>query len=209
MHTQFVSKVENKDKAWRFHCTIITPDGKAVKLERTTTQADQGSDINVISPALVDHLGLAKQPLSDIGFNGLAMRTADGRETILHHFVFFKMGVEDVWRDIRCFVAPTTNARYAHSLLLGIPWLWSVNAIIAIRESKILVGDPGKNEAIREVVGPELVFCKDHNILMYSKPSMATPTVAVGDGDSTDSSSSSESEDDIDDIEEIPYKGDF
>ena len=55
------------------------------------------------------------------------------------------------------------------SLLLGMPWPYSVNAQLSIRHSKIKVGNPSIGETIHEVVGPELVYCYDHNLLMYPK----------------------------------------
>lgn len=91
------------------------------------------------------------------------------------------------------------------SLILGIPWLWSVNAIIAMRDSKILVGDPSQGEAIREVTGPKLVFCKEHNLLMYPKSALAAgkakANAAYVETDS-ESSSSSDSEDDLSEVED-------
>ncbi|SLM37975.1 Ribonuclease H-like domain [Lasallia pustulata] len=149
-------------------------------LGRSQVQADQGSDMNVISTAMARQLGLTFHSLSDVGFAGLTMKTADHRETQLHHWVYLELGVEAIWRQIRCFVAPELQFPVQGldhlSLLLGIPWLYSVNAIIGIRGSKIEIGDPLQGEAVREVVGPELVFSQDHNLLMYPK-AILTPTM--------------------------------
>lgn len=54
-------------------------------------------------------------------------------------------------------------------VLLGILSLSSVNVELSIWHSQIEVGEPNIGEAVREVVGPELVYCQDHNLLMYSK----------------------------------------
>ncbi len=43
--------------------------------------------MNVISTGLVRHLSLELHSLSEVGFKGLSMRTADHRETILHHWL--------------------------------------------------------------------------------------------------------------------------
>ncbi len=56
---------------------------------------------------------------------------------------------------------------------------------------------------IREVTGPELVFCEEHNLLMYPKSALAASKAkaACAKTDS-ESSSSSESENDLSDVED-------
>jgi len=208
-HTRFLSTMVGKDKAFRIPCFIQKPDGSTVHLDKSYVQADQGSDMNMISTGLVKYLGLQSHSLGEIGFAGLSMRTADHRETVLHDWTWLDISVEGVWRKIRCFVAPelTTGNEGKQeylSLILGIPWLWTVNAIIAIQNSKIMIGDPSSNENIREVVGPELFFCEDHNLLMYPKSIMTAPHVTVEDADD----SSSESDEDSDSGDDVSMVGD-
>ncbi len=216
--TRFLSTLVGVDKAFRVPATVRKPDGVEVKIDKRQTQADQGSDMNVISTGMVRFLGLTTHSLSEIGFKGLSMRTADHRDTILEYWVWLHIGVEGVWRDIRCFVAPevvsvTESGRSEYlSLILGIPWLYSVDASISIRLSTIFIGDRSIGEQVRGVVGPELVFCKDHNLLMYPKSAMVAtkassktyPKATVEEVDSSDSSESSDSGDDLSDVEEIP-----
>jgi len=59
------------------------------------------------------------------------------------------------------------------SLILNISWLWSVNAIIAMRNFKILIENSLQEEKIREVIDSKLVFCEKHNLLMYLKSALA------------------------------------
>ena len=146
-HTRFLSATLGQDKAFRLPCTIFKPDGSTIRLDKQYTQADQGSDMNVMSVGLVKRLALELHPLAELGLRGLSMRTADYRDTPLHHWVLLRIDVEGVIRDIRCFVVsqvPHTTAsgqtEYI-SLILGIPWLYSVDAVIFIRQSKIMVGD--------------------------------------------------------------------
>ena len=121
------------------------------------------------------------------------------------------MVVAGVLRDIRYFVAPelpqtTTYSETEYlSLILGIPWLYSVDATISIRQSKIMIGDISVGEEVREVVGPELVFYKDHNLLMYPKSVMTitSKVVEIDDNDS-DSSDSFKLEDELSDINNDP-----
>jgi hypothetical protein len=212
-HTQFLSTMIGMDKAFRIPCSVVKPNGETVTLNKQYTQADQGSDMNVISMDLARRLNLQLRDLAEVGFRGLSMRTADNHDTILYHWVWVRVSVADILRDIRCFVAPkitqtTAAGQVEHlSLILGLPWLYSVDASISIRKSKITIGDVSIGETVREVVGPELVFCKDHNLLMYPKSAMASsgkmPTVE----DESDSSSS-DSSDDLSDVED-PSDGDF
>lgn len=84
-HTRFLSAMIAMEKAFRFLCTILKPDGTTAVLDKKHTQADQGSDMNVISAGLVRFLALQLHSLEEVGFRGLSMRTADHRETILNH----------------------------------------------------------------------------------------------------------------------------
>lgn len=69
------------DKAFRNLCTIIKPDGIVVALEKKLTQADQGSDMNLISVGLTRKLGLVLRSLEEVGVKkGLSMSTVDDRE---------------------------------------------------------------------------------------------------------------------------------
>ena len=194
-NTRFLSSVMGIDKAFRIPCKVRV-GGKELTLQRHQVQADQGSDMNVVSLAMAKQLGLEIRALSDVGFAGLTMKTADNRETRLHHWVYLEIGVEGIWRTIRCFVAPDLDLpqKPDHlSLLLGIPWLYSVNAIIGIRGSRIEIGDPAVGESIRDVIGPELVFSKEHNLLMYPKAiltSNAPNSPDESDEDDEDSDSS-------------------
>lgn len=106
------------------------------------------------------------------------------------------------------FVSPTfKGVADPPRILLGIQWLYSVNAIICIRPSSIQVGDPEMGEAPRHVTGPEMVFHKDHMMLMYPKACLAdkahrvTKVLEVSDDDDEDESSEP-SEDDLSDIDE-------
>ena len=53
-----------------------------------------------------------------------------------------------------------------------------------------------------------MVFCKDHNLLMYPKSVMA-PHTSVGSENPSSSSESSSSEDDLSDFKELPARDDL
>ena len=209
-NTHFLSSLLGVDKAFRIPCSIQIPGQNMVTtLDRSQVQANQGSDMSVISTAMTKQLGLVINPLSDIGFAGLTMRTADHRETLLHSWVYLDIEVADISRTIRCFVAPKQSSPSFQeerlSLLLGIPWLYSVNAKIAIRGSRIAIGDPATGEAVRDIVRPLLVFCKDHNLIMYPKEILAAQSLEESDDDSD--SEDSDGSVSLSNDEEFPAKG--
>jgi hypothetical protein len=201
--TRLVTSTLQSEKAFRIPCTIRL-GAMEVPISRGEVQADQGSDMNVISMGMVRKLSLEMFSLDTIGFRGLTMRTADHTEHPLLYWVTFEVGVQGIWRQVRCFVSPQVVVMPSFmeepvSLLLGIPWLFSVNAVISIRESKIEVGDVSLGETVRVVQGPELVFSSEHRILMYPKKRIAREI-----DDSSESDESSESEDELSDIDEVP-----
>lgn len=202
------------EKAFRIACSIISGSGAPVSLGKAVTQTDQGSEMNVISSALRNQLGLPKYRLSDIGFQGLTMRTADHRDTPLEFWTAFTIIVEGISRSVRCFESPRVSiagsAISEHcSLLLRLPWLFSVNAVLAIRDSKIIVEDPAREETMREIVGPEMIFCTEHTLLLYPREALSKNTDAKDSGqkmfdpDEDDGSESSDDESSADELSDI------
>ena len=97
------------ERAFRISGTVQSGDDIEMTLDKKETQADQGSELNVMSPAMAKKIKLQLRPLSEIGFKGLTMRltmqTADHRESLLKSYVGFDLCVKDIWRIIRCFVS--------------------------------------------------------------------------------------------------------
>ena len=79
-NTRFLSSMMGVDKAFQIPCKVWV-NGKDFALQRHQVQADQGSDMNVISLAMTKQLGLEIHSLEDVGFTGLTMKTADNQET--------------------------------------------------------------------------------------------------------------------------------
>lgn len=92
-HIRIVSALPKTEKAFRIPCTIRLSD-KIIGLERHKTQADQGSDLNVISMGLARKLNLELLSLDHVGFRGLTMRTADHKDTPLEFWVWLEVGVQ-------------------------------------------------------------------------------------------------------------------
>ena len=207
VHTKHLSTLSGAEKAFRIPSTVKTGDGSDLTLEKKETQADQGSEMNVVSGAMVRKVGAKLRPLAEVGFEGLTMQTADHFEAMLEYYIGFDLCVEGIWRYVRCFVAPEVRGRPQEPrILLGLPWLYSVNAFISVRQSTIQIGDPSIGEHVRCITGPELVYHKDHNMIMYPK-SIVRPVGTVTELDDSDSSDSSsdQSEDDLSDVDDAAF----
>jgi len=81
-----------------------------------------------------------------------------------------------------------------------------VNAIIAMRDFKILIENSLQEEKIHEVTDLKLVFCKKHNLLMYFKSVLAADKAranAVYVKSNSENSSSSDSKNDLFKVEDF------
>ncbi|KHJ30201.1 hypothetical protein EV44_g3593 [Erysiphe necator] len=196
-------------------------NGKILKvaLPKHVSQADQGSEMNIISQGLVNALKLERLSLGQKGFSGLTMNTADGSATELSHFVSLHIGVCGIWRRIDAFVRPVLkkNGELDLHLLLGIPWLHDVNASIFIRDSRIALGDPQRNERIAVIQGPTFVPSSNHRLVLYPRSNhnaeinkqeireqAETQNSADSESDTTDALSDSDDSDDSDFEDELP-----
>ncbi|RKF78738.1 hypothetical protein GcC1_053032 [Golovinomyces cichoracearum] len=99
-------------------------------------QADQGSDLNLISNSLVKDLKLERRSMN--GLKVFSMQTADGSITPLNYFAVLVVVVGHVFRKIHALIRPEIPGQPdSTNLLLGLPWLYSVNPILAIRDFTI------------------------------------------------------------------------
>ena len=204
-HTRFLSAMAGKEKAFRILATVKADGSDEHALEKRETQVDQGSEMNVVNSAMVTKIKTKLRPLSEVGFKGLTMQTADSFETALEHYVGFDVCVEGLWRSVRCFVSPAIRGRSEEPrLLLGLPWLYSVDAFISIRLSSIRIGDSSIGERVRNITGPELVYHRDHNMIMYPK-AIIRPVEAFREPESDSDDDSDESEDDLSDVDDSAF----
>ncbi|POS82380.1 hypothetical protein EPUL_006396, partial [Erysiphe pulchra] len=160
-------------KAFRVPVTVRSKkDGRIVNVTLPTgiAQADQGSDMIIVTVGFLKKLGLSANRLSEKGFEGLTMNVADGTSAELTHYSEFEIGVLGVWRKIEAFVRPftTSNIDEVH-LLLGLPWLHAVDAKIKIRESIIEIGDIQKGENVVNIEGPQFVESESHKLVLCPK----------------------------------------
>ncbi|KAI0998947.1 hypothetical protein K3495_g9248 [Podosphaera aphanis] len=140
----------------------------ALELPKHICQVDRGSDINLISPYLVEYLRLDKFPLAPPGRKpGVHMNTADGKSTGMNFYVKAKIRVMGITRLVELFVRPDRNVKSKDKhVLLGLPWPWSVNAFFGIRESFMLIGDQKNGESQIFIQGPKLDQNADQKLLL-------------------------------------------
>ena len=156
-----------KDKGFRVPGAIraiVKGEEAEVSLDTVSCVADQGSELNIIDPTLVSMLDLTTLSLTRSGHRGLVMNTADGSSTPLTSYVRCTFGAMGVWRDIECFVRPSSKGDTA--LLLGLPWLHSVKAVIHVRESVIEIGDPMCKETTHLIQTPQFIPSTNQKLLL-------------------------------------------
>lgn len=144
-------QIRSEDKAFRVPAVLSAMYNnvwKRVSLPLGTCQADQGSELNIVSLGLVRAVGYRPIALTTRGFSGLTMNTADGSASELTHFVRFKIEVLGISRTIDCFIRPcdrTADSKDIH-LLLGLPWLHDVDVKMGIQDAQIEIGDKERGE---------------------------------------------------------------
>jgi hypothetical protein len=166
--TNFLTKYKDRLKCFRLSVTLsFKKAGRwyRVSLDESA-QADQGSEINVISRQLVEGLGMTTFPLTEVGFGSLHMLTSDGRHTLVTDFVAVKVLCEGITREIWAVVRPGPYTNNDNKLLLGLPWLWDVNAYFDIRQSSLRIGDTSRGERSVTISGPLLSPMSAHRLTL-------------------------------------------
>ncbi|POS83490.1 hypothetical protein EPUL_004983, partial [Erysiphe pulchra] len=192
-----------EQKAFRLPIVVKTmKDGKPVRVSMPSgaAQADQGSDMIIVTVGFLKKLGLPVRILAESGLNGLTMNVADGSSARLTHYAELKIGVHGIWRRVEAFVRlfSEDNKEDIH-LLLGLPWLFTVDAKIKIKDSLIEIGDVERGEEIKEIKGPKFVGSEGHKLILCQVARLETKEVEDTES-SGDESEDQDSEDD-DDIE--------
>lgn len=193
-------------KAYRMSATLKFKRGNEMYtsvLPEDSVQADQGSDVNLMSTSAADKLGLKRRSLKDLGFARLNLITSDGRSTEMKEFVLFIIGVQGIWRSAWCLLRPHDHPGDC-MVLLGLPWLWDVVASFDIRQSSLMIGDTVAGESRVELKGPLLSPYRHHKIALHpSGPGISpekhlriSPQNNVVNSDLSDDENSSNSDSD-------------
>ena len=170
---KFFRKLTKLEKAFRLFATIILETIR-IMLEKVYTQADQSSEMNVISFEMIRKLSLARHALTNIELADFIMKTTDHKKTRFHSWIEFTLEVKNIIRIIKCFIDSESHDLFEnivnqYRLLLNLSWLYSVNVVINIRSSSIQIENTTFHEIVRTVTESKFVFSENHNLLMYSK----------------------------------------
>ncbi|KAG5991501.1 hypothetical protein E4U52_003577 [Claviceps spartinae] len=112
--------------------------GQLFDLSPGQAVAHQGAEINLIMRSFVLEHKIPAYNLGSIGFRGLKMVNADGRQCMVTHFVSMKLVCKGVKRVIWAVITPDLHASKSRNvLILGLPWLFDVGAIIDIQKSEL------------------------------------------------------------------------
>jgi hypothetical protein len=100
-------------------------------------------------------LGLDIYPIADLTLpqTNLYMSTAGMGKQALSHWTHFFISVAGIEREIWAFVRPVAGKRL--SLLLGLPFLESVDAKLHIRNEIIELGDAARGETVVMLKTPQ------------------------------------------------------
>ena len=161
--------VNQNDKAWRMPGTVITElygTKTAVELTPKEVLNDQGSELNVITLSLAFALQLPVQPLRFHGLEGgIHMNTADGSYHKLTEWVTMYFGVHGIYRAVEAFIRPNSE-NDEQLLILGLPYLYAVNAIFYIRDSQLWIGTGEDGEDQIMIQGPRFVPSTKQKLLL-------------------------------------------
>ena len=116
--------------------------------------ADQGSDVNIVYPKLVEFMSLTLYPVLKLGTRQLMMFTSDEASIPLTHWTKLNIKVSSLYRQVWAFTALRSFNPLA--LLLGLPWLKSMDAVIHIRKEAINIEDSGLRESWVSLRSPEV-----------------------------------------------------
>ena len=150
-HKQKIAKIlQSKEETFHIKVTIWKLDKKTkYALSDSHVKADQESDLVIINPKLIKKLGLKVRPTSILAPYQHNRLVANGDSTELKSWVKFWVEVSGIQREMWAFVTPKDNPNV--SLLLGLPWLRSVDAKLFIQKKEIHIGDSKKGEAVSQI----------------------------------------------------------
>ncbi|KAG5930942.1 hypothetical protein E4U60_006655, partial [Claviceps pazoutovae] len=99
-----------------------------------------GAEISIVSRAFVTKHKIPMYDLGSVRFKGLCMRTADGRQVKVTEFTVLEVNCQGIVRSIGAVVTPDEQPRTQAVLILGLPWLYDVDAKFYIAGSKVTIG---------------------------------------------------------------------
>ena len=109
-HIRFLNTLMSMKKIYEILDSIITKDDQ-IDLSKKINQANQESEMNVITSSFVRRLILNVMSLSQLEFQRMIMMTTNYKKTNLTSFVCFDFISEEILKAIKCFVESETYDR--------------------------------------------------------------------------------------------------
>ncbi|KAK8119912.1 uncharacterized protein PG998_004538 [Apiospora kogelbergensis] len=75
-------------------------------LDKDSGHADQGSEVNIVAPSLVDRLGIPRRSLGTIGLKQVVLINSSGKSDAITEFIVVNVQVQTIWRTLWAFVQP-------------------------------------------------------------------------------------------------------
>ncbi|CAH0014488.1 unnamed protein product [Clonostachys rhizophaga] len=184
-------------KSFQFDVTIGFGKGGKNKFTLTAeeVQGDQGSDCNIVDFSLVREHEIPVRDLSEVNFHGLHMITADHNMTPVTQFIQMVVTCQGIVREQLAIVRPVLRNRHplknSNRLLLGLPWLWDVNAFFDIRGSCLTIGDASLGEKPVVLRGPAMSLGPEQRLMLALADDVESDSSSDESADYTDSDVSS------------------
>ncbi|KAG6064043.1 hypothetical protein E4U32_000585 [Claviceps aff. humidiphila group G2b] len=117
-----------------------------------------GAEISIVSRAFVTKHKIPMHDLGSVGFKGLRMGNADGRQVKVTQFAVLEVNCQGIVRSVWAVVTPDEQPRTRVVLTLGHPWLYDVGAKFDIAGSKLTIGIQEEGDTITTIQGPKVAL---------------------------------------------------
>ncbi|PHH88474.1 hypothetical protein CDD83_7472 [Cordyceps sp. RAO-2017] len=170
-NTSILRRTGNMAKTFRLTVTITkgrlgSAGSVSIVVPSEGCQADQGSEANLVTRQFITEHGIEALELAEIGFQGLVMMTADDARIPVTHFVILNVNCQGIQREVWAIVKPDGATGTDGTLLLGLPWLYSVGAIFDILQQTLRIGVKSLGEKRVSIQGPVLAFTRRQKLLL-------------------------------------------
>ena len=152
---EYLSILDNSPTAFNVPAILSKnlDSGEHLGLPFGCAKADQGSDLVIINEQLAKALKLKFRSSRELDKEGVKMTVASGDNHALVYWVVVHINVEGIKRRIWAFVNPKYSSTH---LLLGLPWLNSVEAKIDVKAQEIRIGSKAMMEDVKCISSPWL-----------------------------------------------------
>ncbi|RKF60315.1 hypothetical protein OnM2_052064 [Erysiphe neolycopersici] len=169
-------RMDSEHKAFHFVAVLRGKYNEKSRLKKVTlspgiSQGDQGSELNIISQGLLNAMEFPRLTLSrEKNESRLFVSTAHGGGTDLKEFTCFNVGVSGIWRQVYALIRSYDKKGSGElNLLLGLPWLYEVNAVISVSTSSIVIGDKKFDGCTSTLNLPEFIPSSTPNLVLQPK----------------------------------------